>query len=62
MILLILFYYSLLQDIEYGSLRYTVNPCCLSILYMAVYIYQFHPPNLSLPLSPFGNPKFVFSL
>ena len=32
------FYYSLLQDIEYGSLCYTVNPCCLSILHMVVCI------------------------
>ena len=26
------FQYMLLQDIEYGSLHYTVNLCCLSIL------------------------------
>ena len=25
----ILYYYRLLQDIEYGSLCYKVNPCCL---------------------------------
>ena len=34
----ILFHDSLLQDIEYNSLCYAVNPCCLSILYMEVYI------------------------
>ena len=27
---------SLLQDIEYNSLCYTVGPCCLSILHIAV--------------------------
>ena len=25
----VLFHYSLLQDTEYSSLRYTVGPCCL---------------------------------
>ena len=34
----ILFHYRLLQDIEYSSLCSTVNPCCLSILYIAVCI------------------------
>ena len=34
----IFFYYSLLQDIEYNSLCYTVNPCCLSILCIVVCI------------------------
>ena len=29
----ILFHYSLLQDIEYSSLCYTENHCCLKILY-----------------------------
>ena len=28
------FHYSLLQDIEYSSLYYTVGPCGLSILYI----------------------------
>ena len=32
------FHCSLLQDIEYSSLCYTVNPCCLSVLYMVVCI------------------------
>ena len=31
-----LFYYSVLQDIEYSSLCYTVGPCCLSTLYRVV--------------------------
>ena len=34
----ILFHYSLLQDIEYSSLCYTVGPYCLSILYIVVCI------------------------
>ena len=34
----ILFHYSLLQDIEYGFLCYTVNPCYLSVLYIVVCI------------------------
>ena len=29
----IFFHYRLLQDIEYSSLYYTVNPCCISIAY-----------------------------
>ena len=32
----ILFHYSLLQDIEYSSLCYTVSPYCLSILYISL--------------------------
>ena len=35
---IILFYYRLLQDIEYNSLCYIVGPCCLSILYIVVCI------------------------
>ena len=38
MLFQILFHYRLLQDIEYNFLRYTVGPCCLSILYIIVYI------------------------
>ena len=34
----IIFHYKLLQDIEYSSLYYTVNPCCLSILCIVVCI------------------------
>ena len=34
----ILFHYSLLQDIEYSSLCYAVEPSCLSILYLVVCI------------------------
>ena len=36
----ILFHYSLLQDIEYSSLCYTVGPCCLSILYTVTCILE----------------------
>ena len=32
----VLFHYRLLQDIDYSSLCYTVNPCCLSISYIVV--------------------------
>ena len=35
-----LFHYDLLQDIEYSSLCYTVEPCCLSILYIIVFKIQ----------------------
>ena len=34
----ILFHYSLLCDVEYNSLGYTVGSCCLSILYIVVCI------------------------
>ena len=34
----ILFPYRLLENIEYSSLRYTVGPCWLSILYIVVWI------------------------
>ena len=30
----ILFHDRLLQDVEYSSLRYTVGPCCLPVLYI----------------------------
>ena len=44
-----LFHYVLLQDIKYSSSCYTVGPCCLSILYITVCIWQFQTPSLSLP-------------
>ena len=47
----ILFHYRLLQGIEYSSLCYTTNLCCLSTLYIVVCICSSHIPNLSLPLS-----------
>ena len=34
----ILFYYRLLQNIEYSSLYCAVGPCCLSIICIVVYI------------------------
>ena len=34
----ILFHYSLLQDIEYNSLCYTVGPCCLCVLCILAFI------------------------
>ena len=46
----ILFLYRLLQDTEYRSLCYAVGPCCLSILYIAVYIYYSQIPSLPLLL------------
>ena len=36
----ILFHYSLLQDVEYSSLCYIVDPCCLSIFFL-IFIYLF---------------------
>ena len=55
-----------LQDIEYNSLYYTVGPCCLSVLFIYLFIYfvcQWDQKNLdsglihtaisSLSLSPF---------
>ena len=38
----IIFHYRLLQNIEHSSLCYTVGPCCLCILYIAVSICQSH--------------------
>ena len=34
----IIFHYGLSQDIEYSSLCYAVGLCCLSILYIVVYV------------------------
>ena len=48
----ILFYYSLLQDIEYSSLCYTIGPHCLSILYIMVCICESQTPKASLPNHP----------
>ena len=57
----ILFPYRLLQDIEYSSLLYTVNPCCLSFIYGNVHLLitcsQFIPSSHPFP---FGNHRFVF--
>ena len=36
----ILFYYGLLQDIEYSSLCYTGGPCCLHICYTVACIWE----------------------
>ena len=47
----VLFPFRLLQNTEQSSLCYTVGPCCLSILNIAVCICQSQPPNLAL--SPF---------
>ena len=37
----ILFQYRLLENIEYGSLCYTVGPCCLPILCMLLLLSRF---------------------
>ena len=54
----------LLQDIKYSSLRYTVGPHCLSVLYIVVCISNpkliTHPSPT--PHVPFGNHKFVFPI
>ena len=36
----ILFHYRFLQDIDFSSLCYIVGPCCLSLLYIVVYISE----------------------
>ena len=38
----ILFHYTLLQDVEYSSLCYTVSPCSLSVLYIAVHFLNLY--------------------
>ena len=39
-LVIILFYYRLLQDIEYSSPCYTVGLCDLPVLYIAVFIWE----------------------
>ena len=58
----VLFHYRLLQGNEYSSMCYTVGPCCLPVLYIAVCSCWSQTPNLCLlPLPfPFGKHKFVF--
>ena len=46
----IIFHYRLLQGIEYSSLCHTVNPCCLSILYIVVLFVN--PLHLAYPSPP----------
>ena len=49
----ILFYYGLLQDIEYSSLRCTVGFCVIFALYIVVCMCQSQVPSLTLHiLSP----------
>ena len=56
----ILFPFRLLQNIEQSSLCYTVGPCLVSILNIAVYTCQSQTPNLSLTSTlPPGNHKFI---
>ena len=43
------FPYGSSQDTEYGSLYYTVGPCCLSILYIIACICWSQTSNPSLP-------------
>ena len=45
--LLFLFHYGLSQAIEYSSQCCTVGTCCLSILYIEVYIYESQTPSPS---------------
>ena len=56
----IIFHDRLLQNIEYCSLCYKVNPYCLSILCIVVCTCQLHTCNRSLSTFPFGNYQFVF--
>ena len=48
----ILFPFRLLQSIDQSSLCYTVGPCWIPILNIAVCTCQSQTPNLSLPPSP----------
>ena len=55
-----IFHYGLSEDIECSSLCYTVGHCCLSVLYIIVYICWSQTPNPSLPTTPpLGNQKSV---
>ena len=59
-LLQILFPFGLLQNIEQRSLCYTVGPCWLSVLNIAVCTCRSQTPNLSPPPTfPPSNHKFV---
>ena len=53
----ILFHCSLLHDIEYSSLCYTVGPCCYSIQYIIVCICWSQTPNPTLLPTPTWQPQ-----
>lgn len=56
----IFFCYDLLQDVEFGSLCYTIRPCCLSILYNSSHLLVPNSQsNAPLPLLFLGNQKSV---
>ena len=59
----ILSHYGLSQDMEHGSLCYTIGPCFLSISYLLVCICYCQAPHLSLPhlTSPLGSTN-LFSI
>ena len=57
----ILFHHHLSQDIEYGSLCYTVGPCLLSLC-IIVCICRSHTPNSPLPRPPPPRQPQVSSL
>ena len=60
-LLQILFPFRLLQNSEQSSLCYTVDPCWLSILNMAVCTQKHQALSLSLlPTLPPGNHRFIF--
>ena len=54
--LFIFFHFDLSLDVEYSSLCFTVGPCCLSVLYVLVYICQSQTTNTSL-----SHPTFSFT-
>ena len=63
----ILFYYRLLQGIEYRSLCYTVGPCCLPISYVIVCICYsqtptFSPPGITLQIKGLWQPVLSKSM
>ena len=45
------------QDTELGSLYYTTNPHCLSLLHLVIYMFQCYSLNLSHPLLPLLCPQ-----
>ena len=60
----ILFHYGLSHDIKYSSLCYTVGHCCLSILYIIIYIIKANSKLMKLLIHPSSTPlhDYFFTL
>ena len=58
----IIFHCALLEDTEYSSLCYMVEPCCLSILYIVVCISSPQTPDLFPALPPISALLLLSSL